>query len=84
VTSSFAARGAGKVQIRWRAGRVVLATGTKTVTRAGKVRVRVTLTKAGRRLLRRARRRVKVKADATFTAPGARPVKATRSFSLRP
>jgi serine protease AprX len=66
--------GAGKVQLairmRHRGRNVLVARATRTVTRAGKPRLNVRLTRAGRRLLRRARRsaRFTVRAAVTDTS----------------
>jgi hypothetical protein len=53
-----------------------------TVARAGTVRVAVTLTAKGRRMLAHARR-LKVIATATFTPAGGLAVHASRTFTLR-
>jgi hypothetical protein len=62
--------------------KVHLASVRDTFKRAGKAKVKVKLTAAGRRLLRAAAR-IKLTAVATFEPPGARSTRVTGSFTLR-
>lgn len=91
ATLSFKALDAGKLVIRWRTvsvkvrGRrtkaVLVAEGRRTFERSGTRTVNVKLTKAGRRLLRGARR-LRLTAEGSFTRPGRKPVTGTKSFVL--
>lgn len=91
--TSFTAPSAGRLILRWysrpkaRRGHkkpkpLLLATVTKRVKRAGTVTPKVTLTRAGRRLLRTGKR-VTVTGRGSFTATGAKAVTATKVLTLR-
>ncbi len=89
ATLSFKALDAGKLVIRWRTvpvrvrGRrtkaILVAEGRRTFERSGTRTVNVKLTKAGRRVLRGARR-VRLTATGTFTRKGRKPVTGTKAF----
>jgi len=88
---AFKALDAGKLAIRWRTisvkvrGRrtraVVVARGSRTFERSGTKTIDVRLTKAGRRVLRGARR-LRLTAEGSFARPGERPVAGTKPFVL--
>ena len=90
---AFVAPSAGTLRIRWydvprgahlaRARTPVLvARGTLTVSAAGRVRLRIVLTSAGRRLLRGARR-LGLTSVVTFAPRGGTAIRVTRRFTLR-
>jgi hypothetical protein len=69
------------VVIRWHSGRVLVAVGKVKFTRAGTAKLTIKLTRAGRRLLRAAKR-LKLTAGGTF-APSRQPaVHARRGFRI--
>ena len=70
------------VQSSARRKRVVIARATKRVTTAGRTRVRMKLTRQGRRTLRRARR-LRVGVKATYTSTAGQRVSASRRVALR-
>jgi hypothetical protein len=87
-TVPFAAPGAGRLAVAWtvrvpRAGRtpVTLATLRVSITRAGRVRLRLVLTARGKALLAHSRR-VWVRASGSFTPKGHRAITAVRGFWL--
>jgi hypothetical protein len=83
----FRALTAGTAKVAWllvpkRGKRVLIASGRHRFGVAGTATIKVTLTAAGRRALRRAKR-LRLTAKGTFTPAGAAPVTATRQFTLR-
>ncbi|HET6550362.1 MAG TPA: hypothetical protein VFG79_18000 [Solirubrobacter sp.] len=83
----FEALTAGTAEVGWyrlRKGRkpLLIAKGRHTFAAAGRVTVRIKLTRAGRRQLRHAKR-LHLTAKGTFTPALAAPVTATRRFTLR-
>jgi hypothetical protein len=56
TVTGFDAQGAGRLLVRLRMGRTIVAKGSRRLARTGRYRVRVKLTQAGRRRLRTARR----------------------------
>lgn len=69
----FNAPGAGSAGVTWRAKKVVVAKGTRTVSRAGQTTIKVKLTKRGKAVLRkakRARKRLTLKATGSFKPSG--------------
>jgi hypothetical protein len=80
-TFSFHALTGGTVVIRWHSGHVLVAVGKVKFTRAGNAKLTIKLTKAGRRLLREAKRAT-LTANGAFT-PVARPtISAAKRFHL--
>ena|ERR1700677_3208725 len=73
-----AAHLAGRAQSRM----VLVATGRHRFSAAGAARIKIELTAAGRRLLRRAKQ-LKLTATATFTPIGGTAISVTKTFSLR-
>ena len=65
------------------ARRVLVGKARKTFSSAGSKRIKVKLTRKGRRLMRKTRRRVKLKVTTTFTPTGGRAIKRTKTFRLR-
>ena len=65
------------------ARRVLVGKARKTFSSAGSKRIKVKLTRKGRRLMRKTRRRVKLKVTTTFTPTGGRAIKRTKTFKLR-
>jgi hypothetical protein len=89
-TYSFTARRTGTLVISWsylakaahhKRVPVLVATIRVTFAKTGTYRVTVRLTKAGKRLLRRAKR-IKLTAVATFTSAGLRPIVLHQTFTL--
>jgi hypothetical protein len=79
---TVAVPGAGRLSATAAERRRTIAKGSATATRAGKVTVRVEVTRAGRRALR-SRRSHRITVRVTFTAAGAKPTSATRAVTLR-
>lgn len=91
---SYMALAAGQLRISWwlvptgrHSGRrgpspILVATGRLTFSDAGRARITVKLTAAGRTLLKRARR-IKLTAQGTFTPPGRPAINATQVITLR-
>ena len=78
VTRPRAAHLAGRAPSK----RVLVATGQHGFSAAGTASIKIKLTAAGRRLLRRSKQ-VKLMATATFTAPGKAAISVTKRFKLR-
>lgn len=88
---SFLAPSAGTLSIAWyevpkgahlsRAKPILLAVGTATITKAGKLTIIVKLNPKGRALLKH-EGKVKVTAKGTFTPAGGQAVSATKAFTL--
>jgi hypothetical protein len=86
---SFKALDAGTLTIRWRTvsvkvrGRrtkaIVVANGRRTFPRSGTRTVNMKLTRAGRRVLRGAKR-LRLTAEGTFTSTGRKPISGTKAF----
>jgi hypothetical protein len=92
---SFTALEAGTVVVDWyevppgahlarktKARPVLVASGRRHVSAAGTFKIKLKLTAAGKRLLKRAKR-FKVTAKAIFTPTGKRPITATKTFVLK-
>jgi CSLREA domain-containing protein len=62
---------------------VLVGKARKTFSSAGSKRIRIKLTRKGRRLMQKTRRRVKLKVTTTFTPTGGRAIKRTKTFKLR-
>jgi hypothetical protein len=62
---------------------VLVGRARRSFTSAGSKRIRIKLTKNGRRLMRKARRPVKLRVTTTFTPTGRRAIKRTKTFRLR-
>lgn len=74
----------GRLTIRWRTSKhALVAVGRRTFSRARRGRIKINLTARGRRLLRGARRSVKLSAEGTFDPAGRAAVHATRRLTLR-
>jgi hypothetical protein len=73
---------AGRITIGWWYRRTLVATGTKAVTHSGQTTVKVTLTAAGRRLLRHART-LRLTVRGTCTLAGWHGVTATRTSTVK-
>jgi CSLREA domain-containing protein len=86
----FGAPAAGRILIEWFATprgakkQVLIAQGRGTASGAGRIVVFVKLTSAGKRVLRAARKPLKVTAKATFTMAGRKAITTTRRLELRP
>lgn len=81
----------GTLTVAWAATtnghRVTVATSTSVLQASGAIPVKVTLTNAGRRLLKRYRtnrKKLTLSSAASFTLPGAAPITASRSLTLKP
>lgn len=83
----FTAPSGGAFSVTWTAKRsgktVVIAKGGKVLAAAGHVKVPVKLTSAGRKLLKRARKPLKVSAALSFSLPGGPSAKRTTTLTLR-
>jgi hypothetical protein len=86
--TTFTARGAGRLVVTWtsvpkskKAKAKLLARARVTVRRAGRVKVRLTFTKAFRQLARRAKQ-LKVAVKATFTPTGGKAVAVKKTVTL--
>jgi hypothetical protein len=73
---------AGTAKVRWFRKHVLIASGRHTFGAAGTAKLRMKLTKAGRKRLRHVKK-LKLTAAGTFTYDGGAPVAATRRFTLR-
>jgi hypothetical protein len=77
---------AGKLSIRWytkvKRKQVLIASASATVRSGKKTTVKVKLTKAGKRLLKHAKK-LKVTSKVSFTVKGSKPITATKTFTLR-
>jgi hypothetical protein len=88
LTSSFTAPTAGRLVVRWyslktkRKKAVLLASGRVDFTAAGKKKVVVKLNRAGKKLLRRAKR-LKITVKATWTPLGGKAVTVSRKVTLK-
>jgi hypothetical protein len=80
-TVAFSGLIPGRLRVVWKSGKVVVATGTLRFTTSGHHRLHVTLTSAGRRLLRARARGLA--ASTTFTPAGANALSFSERFSLR-
>ncbi len=88
---SFRALGAGKFAVVFRgaatkagaARSIVIANAARSVSSAGRVKVTLKLTKAGKRLLRRTARRAKGKLTASFTKPAGGKLSRSKSVTLK-
>jgi hypothetical protein len=92
-TELFKTPVAGKLAIAWYQGKVpagaakttLVAVGKRTFTEAGKAKVAVKLTKAGKRLLKGAKRKLKLASKASFTPTGGETITTKpRKFTLKP
>ncbi len=86
---TFSSPSAGQLTITWTAAtkpgsrsRSVIATGTGKFKSSGTTKIKIVLTKAGKRLLRPARP-VQVAGSARLTHAGSAPITATRTFQLK-
>lgn len=82
---SFTAPVAGKLVVRWFSRtrrKVLLAKGSRAYTAAGAGKVKMKLTKKGKRILRKGRK-VKITLKATFTPAGGKPVSFSRRTTVK-
>jgi hypothetical protein len=78
---SYTALEKGKLQLAWYDGRKELADGTLSVSGAGKHSIKVSLTKAGKKLFKSAHK-LKLKSSVSFTPSGGKAVTDGKSFTL--
>jgi uncharacterized delta-60 repeat protein len=87
-TQSFTGLVPGRLDVEWRAKRggrsVVIARGFAVYAGTGSKSLRIRLTPKGRALLRAPHGRLRVIARGTFTPAGAAPVRAQKTFVLKP
>lgn len=82
VIDWFGVRAGAKLARKTRAKPTLMATGRVAFLGAGTAPVRIRLTSAGRRLLKRSKR-LRIAARATFTPTGGTAVSATKTFTLK-
>ena len=61
---------------------ILIATGRSSLTRGKRARLKVSLTRVGRRVLSAAKHALRLTAKATFTDPAAKVTTASKSFTL--
>ena len=87
ATLTFRAPSAGKLAVAWSQKGTLVAKGARKVTKSGKVKLVVPLTKAGKRLLKAARkekRALKLTGKASFTPKGGKRTTRIAPFRLKP
>ena len=85
VSPSLRAPAAGTMNVKLTAGTKTIATGKKTYTKAGKASVKVTLTTAGKALLKNDRpREVALRLTFKRSTSGAKSITAKKVFKLKP
>jgi hypothetical protein len=62
---------------------IVVASGTKTVKRAGNTKLKITLSSTGRKMLKAAKKSVALTSRGTFTPKSGKPVSSKRTFKLK-
>ena len=92
-TQSLTTLAGGTIVIRWyylppgarlaaKPKPILVATGRQTLSAAGTVKIKIELTSAGKKRLKKAKR-IKLTAQCTFTPTGGTPVVSTKAFVLK-